>query len=109
MTVINGLLRERRGGTIVTASRRGIGIQERGAWTSGPVKTLAAAEILEIDYSTRASVASSARQAAQQQVRYSGSGSESSSQEIGPRTERVLAALSQLVKSGGIAVKSGTT
>ena len=106
MTVINGLLRERRGATIVTVSTRGIGIQERGAWTSGPLKTLAAAEILDIDFSTRGSVASSARQAAEHQVRSSWSGSESSSQEIGPRTERVLAALSQLVKSGGITVKT---
>ena len=106
MTVINGLLRERRGATIVTVSTSGIRVQERGAWRSGPVKTLAAAEILDIDFSTSASLATSARQAAEQQARSSWSGSKSRSREIGPGTERLVAALSQLVKSGGIIVKT---
>jgi hypothetical protein len=107
MTVVNGLLRSRRGGTIVTVSSSGIRIQERGAWRLGPVKSLPAAEILDIDFSTSASAAGSARHVAIQQARSSSGGSGSTtSPEIGPRTERVLAALSHLVKAGGITVKT---
>jgi hypothetical protein len=93
MTVVNGLLRARRGGTIVTASTSGISIQERGAWKAGPVKSMTASEILDIDFSTSGSVVSSVRHTAE-------------GQEIGPRTERVLTALSQLVKGGGITIKT---
>ena len=74
MTALNGYLRSRRGRTIVTVSPRGIGLQERGAWKTGPVKALAAGDILDIDFSTNESVVVSARVAAEQRVRASSTG-----------------------------------
>ena len=93
MTVVNGLLRTRRGGTIVTASSSGVQIQERGAWKAGPAKSITASEILDIDFSSRPSAVSSTRQAASEPA-------------LDPRTERVLTALSRLVPSGGITIKT---
>jgi hypothetical protein len=93
MTVVNGLLRTRRGGTIVTASSSGIQIQERGAWRTGPAKSIAVSEILDIDFSSRRSVVSSTRQ---------GAGEEA----LDPRTDRLLTALSRLVPGGGITIKT---
>ena len=105
ITALNGFLRSRRGHTIVTASIRGIDLQERGAWKTGPVNSLAAADVLDIDFSTNESVTSSARQAAEERV-HSSRGPGSHQGEVGPRTERLLAALSQLVPGRGLTVKT---
>jgi hypothetical protein len=93
MTVVNGLLRTRRGGTIVTASSSGIQIQERGAWRTGPAKSIAVSEILDIDFSSRRSVVRSTRQDAGEEA-------------LDPRTDRLLTALSRLVPGGGITIKT---
>ena len=92
-TVVNGLLQARRGGTLVTASSRGIQIQERGAWRAGPVKSIAASEILDIDFSSGPSVVRSTRRVA-------------ADEPLDPRTERMLTALSKLVPGGGITIKT---
>ena len=40
MTIVNGLLRSRRGATIVEASRQGLRISERGAWRTRRVAAI---------------------------------------------------------------------
>ena len=105
-TALNGYLRSRRGRTIVTVSPRGIDIQERGAWKSGPLNTLTAADILDIDFSTSESVAVSARVAAEQRVRASSPGTGTVSPDIGPRTQWLLTTLSRLTQGQGITVKT---
>jgi hypothetical protein len=106
ITALNGYLRARRGGTIVTVSPAGIGIQERGAWKTGRMNSMAAADILDIDFSTTHSVAQSARLAAEQRARELSARSVSSSTTIGPRTERMLTALSRLAQGQGITIKT---
>jgi hypothetical protein len=103
MTALNGYLRSRRGRTIVTASRHRIDIRERGAWKTGPVNSLAAEEILDIDFSTSESVTSAARLAAEQRVRTS---SGAGSTEIGPRTQWLLSTISRYAKGQGITIKT---
>jgi hypothetical protein len=109
MTAINGYLSERRGGTIVTVSPSGIGIQERGAWKAGRVNSLAAADILDIDFSTSESATSSARLAAEQRVRDAYAKPGESAPTIGPRTERLLKAVTRIAQhrhGHGITIKS---
>ena len=105
MTALNGYLRSRRGRTIVTVSPRGIDIRERGAWRTGPVKSLPAPAILDIDFSTSESVTTAARLAAEQRVRTT-SGSGATSAEIGPRTQWLLTTLSRYAKGHGITIKT---
>ena len=105
MTALNGYLRSRRGRTIVTVSPRGIDIRERGAWKTGPVNSLPAPAILDIDFSTSESVTTAARLAAEQRVRTS-SGSGTTSAEIGPRTQWLLTTLSRYAKGHGITIKT---
>ena len=105
MTALNGYLRSRRGRTIVTVSPRGIDIRERGAWRTGPVKSLPAPAILDIDFSTSESVTTAARLAAEQRMRTT-SGSGATSAEIGPRTQWLLTTLSRYAKGHGITIKT---
>jgi len=105
MTAVNGYLRSRRGRTIVTVSPRGIEIRERGAWKTGPAKSLPAVEILDIDYSTSESVTMAARLNAEQRVRAS-SGMNFTATEIGPRTQRLLTTLSRYARGHGITIKT---
>lgn len=105
MTALNGYLRSRRGRTIVTVSSHRIDIRERGAWKTGPVNSLPASEILDIDFSTSESVTTAARLAAEQRVRAS-SGSGTASAEIGPRTQWLLTTLTRYAKGHGITIKT---
>lgn len=103
ITALNGYLRARRGGTIVTVSPSGIGIQERGAWKTGRMNSIPAADILDIDFSTRESAAHVARLAAEQRARDL---SAARSTPIGPRTERMLESLSRFAQADGITIKT---
>jgi hypothetical protein len=103
VTALNGYLRTRHGGTIVTVSPSGIGIQERGAWRTGRLNSIPAADILDIDFSTRESAGHVARLAAEQRARDL---SEARSTPIGPRTERMLKSLSRFAQADGITVKT---
>lgn len=103
MTVVNGFLRSRRGRTIVVVSPRGIRIQERGAWRTRSVALLDAAEILDVDYSTRDSTLAAARRVADERVRDANHAAVAA---VGPRTERVIAALSRFARGGGLTVKT---
>lgn len=103
MTLVNAFLRSRRGGTIVVVSPQGIRIQERGAWRTRTVASLDAADILDVDYSTRESTIASARRAAEQKVLES---NRSVPAAVGPRTERLVAALARFAKGRGLTVKT---
>jgi hypothetical protein len=105
MTILNGFLRSRRGGTIVHVSRRGIDIKERGAWKTRATAAIEVSDILDVDYSTRESAATSARVAAEQE------GMRSTGQDaaaIGPQTQRLTAWLTQFAKGRGLTVKTRT-
>jgi hypothetical protein len=89
LTIGTAFLRSRRGGTIVGVSPRGILVQERGAWRTRIVAEIDATDILDVDYSTRATVSAL-----------------DASPPISPRMERVLTSLSRLAKGRGVIVKS---
>jgi hypothetical protein len=105
MTVVNALRRSRRGGTIVRISSEGIEIQERGAWRTGSTASIAASDILDLDYSTRESAAASARVAAEQQAMES-TGLDSAA--VQQRSERLLGWLAKFAKGRGLTVKTRT-
>jgi hypothetical protein len=105
MTVFNAFRRSRRGGTIVRVSRAGIEIHERGAWRTRSTASIAASDILDVDVSTRASAAASARVAAEAQA-FESTGAGSAA--VGPRTERLLTWLTQFAKGRGLTLKTRT-
>jgi hypothetical protein len=105
MTVFNSFRRSRRGGTIVRVSSEGMEIQERGAWRTRSIALLKATDILDVDFSTRASSIAAARVAAEQQAMES-TGARSAT--VGPRTERVLAWLTTFAQGHGLIVKTRT-
>ena len=105
MTVVNGFRRSRRGGTVVHVSTRGIEIQERGAWRTRSTASIAASDILDVDFSTRESAAASARVAAEQQAMES-TGLDAAA--VGQRSERLLGWLSTFAKGRGLTVKTRT-
>ncbi len=101
MTLGNVFLRSRRGATLLSVSPQGIRIQERGAWTTRTVAPLDAADILDVDFSTRESAIASARRAADRKALEI-----HSSAAVGPRTERLLASLARFAKGRGVTVKT---
>lgn len=105
ITALNGYLRVRRGRTFVSVSRRGIDIRERGAWRTGPVNSLPAAEILDVDFSTSQSATAAARIAVEQRVRTS-HGMRSTPVEIGPRTQWLLTRIARYTQGHGITIKT---
>jgi len=105
MTVFNGFRRSRRGGTFVHVSRRGIEIQERGAWRTRSTASIEASDILDVDYSTRESAAASARAEAEEKAIES---TGLSSAEVGRRAERLAAWLAKFARGHGLTVKTRT-
>jgi hypothetical protein len=103
MAAVNAWLRSRRGATIIAASKQGLRIQERGAWTTRTIASLDASDILDIDYSTRESSDAAARHAAEQQALQS---YPSASPTLSPRVERMLAALTRFVNAKGVTIKT---
>ncbi|HEY7287151.1 MAG TPA: hypothetical protein VH497_16995 [Vicinamibacterales bacterium] len=103
ITCVNALVRSRRGRTIVAASREGILVQRRGAWRTRTVASIQAADIVDIDYSTRDSAAASARHAAVQQALQTHG---QAAANLSPRTQWLVSALAGLARSGGVTIKS---
>jgi hypothetical protein len=103
MTIVNGFVRSRRGRTIIRASEQGLLIQERGAWTTRPIASLDASDILDVDYSSRESSIASAKRAAEQEVLQS---YPSASSTVGLRIERMAVALTRHAKGKGVTVKT---
>ena len=102
---LNAFVRSRRGQTIVTISQSGVRIQERGAWFTTTTASHEIAEVLDVDYSTAASLLGSARQHAEQSVSQS-RGVPRDGSVIGPGAERVLTVLSQFAKGRGVTLKT---
>ncbi len=105
LTALNAFRRSRRGGAIMLISPRGIEIQERGAWRTRSTASIAASDILDVDYSTRESAVESARVAAEQQAKGSVG---TTAAAVGPRTERLLMWMARFAKSRGLTVKTTT-
>jgi len=103
ITVLNAFVRSRRGATIVDVSRQRLRIREQGAWTTRTVTSVDASDILDIDYSSRESILASARRTAEQQVLQS---HPAASTTMGPRVERMLAALTRFRRGRGLTLKT---
>ena len=65
----NAWRRARRGRTIVTASADGIRVDDRGAWWTSTTASIPASEILDVDYSSKASAFVVARPPTEQKVK----------------------------------------
>jgi hypothetical protein len=102
ITVINGILRSRRGHTEVHVSRDGVTVRERRAWRVHTVAALAADDILDVDYGTRESSTVSARLTVEQKLLQAGHAAGS----VSPRMERWIAAAARWTKGRGVIVKS---
>jgi hypothetical protein len=103
LTCVNILVKSRRGRTIVAASRDGVLVARRAVWRTRQVASIPAADIVDIDYSTRDSAAASARQAAVQQALQTHG---QAAANLSPRTEWLVSALAGLARSGGVTIKS---
>ena len=102
-TVVNGFLRSQRGGTIVHVSRRGIRVEERGAWKTQTVADFDADDILDIDYGTRESALASTRRAVEHKLHESG---HLQPGQTHSRLERLAETAARWVKGRGVTVKT---
>ena len=103
LTAFNAFMRSRRGATIVEISKQGVRIRQRGAWTTRTTASLAASDILDVDYTSRESAVASATRAAEQKImqsypEHAGTAS--------PRVERLVAALTRFVTNKGLTFKT---
>ena len=101
---LNAWLRSRFGRTIVTVSTEGVLIQERGAWRIRSQSAIAAADIIDVDYSTGESTVAAARRTTEQHIVAAGRPSEAAV--IGQRTERLIRFLSRFAKGRGVILKT---
>ena len=105
ITIVSVFLRSRRGATIVEASKQGLRLYQRGAWTTRSIASLDASDILDVDYSSPESTLASAKRAAEQQVLQL---YPSAAETAGRRVEGMMAALTRFVAKGkGVTVKTG--
>jgi len=102
ITIVNGMVRSRRGYIEMQVSREGVTIRERRAWRTYTLASMAAADILDVDAGTREAGAMSARQAVEQKLMESGHEAAS----LSPRMERLMAAAAKWTKGRGVIVKS---
>jgi hypothetical protein len=97
-TTLNAFLRSRRGATMVEMSKQGVRIRQRGAWTIQTTASLAASDILDVDYTRpglcrRFSDACSGTEVMQSYPEHFATAS--------PRVERLVAALTRFVRNKG--------
>lgn len=104
-TVLHALVRSRRGRTIVTASRDGVRIDERGVWRTKTLASLAAPEILDVDFSTSRAMIDSATRASVQQTRDTGHSVQASST-AAARVEKIVDRLSRFATGKGVTIKT---
>ena len=107
VSVVARWLRSRVGRTIVTVSAHELCVQERGIFRTRTVAVFSASEILDVDYSTRESMMTSARRHAEEQTATMRQNPASSSAATAG-TERVFTVLSWFLKGQGIVVKTRT-
>ncbi|HEY6506899.1 MAG TPA: hypothetical protein VIY56_02745, partial [Vicinamibacterales bacterium] len=103
IAAVNGLLRARRGRTIVHITRRGVRIEEQGAWKLRTLATLEAADILDVDFSTRESTVASAKMATVHKLAATGQPHPGT---MSPRMVRLIAAAARWAKGRGVVVKT---
>jgi hypothetical protein len=104
-SVVGRWLRSRVGRTIVTVSTQELRVQERGIFRTRTVAALSASEILDVDYSTKESMMTSARRSAEAETATMRK-IPSSAATAGPSTEWVFGVLSWFLKGKGIIVKT---
>jgi hypothetical protein len=98
-------VRSRVGRTIVTVSTEELRVQERGIFRTRTVAALSASEILDVDFSTKESMLTSARRSAEAETATMRK-VPSSSAAAGPNTEWVFGILSKFLQGKGIIVKT---
>ena len=103
ITIVGAFLRSRRGATIIEASTKGLKILERGAWKTRTIASLDAAEILDVDYSSRESSVLSAKRVAEQRALQAYPSADPS---MGGRVDRVLKGLTRFAKANGVTIKT---
>jgi hypothetical protein len=104
MTVINAIVRARRGATIVTVSPNGIRIDERGAWRTTTTGAYDAGDVYDVDYGTTESTMASARRSAMAIARESDGMARPTA--VTPGLERVLTRIVAFSKTKGITLKT---
>lgn len=106
-SVAGRLVRSRVGKTIVTVSTRELRVEEQGIFRRRTIAAWPAADILDVDYSSKESALVSARRHSEEQtasMRQLPVGSVAAT--AGAGTERVLSVLSRFVKGSGLVVKT---
>src|SRR5262245_37354552 len=104
-SVVSRWVRSRIGRTIVTVSPQELCVQERGIFRTRTVTTLTASEILDVDYSTKESMMTSARRSAEAETATMRK-IPASAATAGPNTEWVFGILSWFLKGKGIIIKT---
>jgi hypothetical protein len=87
------------------ASRDGVRIDERGVWRTKTLASLAAPQILDVDFSTSTSMIDSSKRAAIQQAREAGHSVEASST-AAARVEEIVNRLSRFATGKGVTIKT---
>ncbi len=102
---LKSFLGSRFGRTTITASTRGITIEQRRVWKTRPVASFDAADIMDIDYSTSETlVVAAKRDVVGQQMEHEGRfGAQAG---IDPRMAQALGALSRLVSRNAVTIKT---
>ena len=100
---LNAFLRSRRGATILEVSKEGVGIRQRGAWTTRAITYIDASVILDVDYSSRESTLATAKRATEQQVMQA---YPSHAETASPRIERMVATLTRFASNKGLTIKT---
>jgi len=104
-SVVARWIRSRIGRTIITISTEGLRVQERGILRARTLATLDASEILDVDYSTKESMLTSARRSAEADTATMRN-IPSAAATAGPNTEWVFGILGRFLKGKGIIVKT---
>lgn len=105
VSFVSGWLRSRVGRTIVTVSTEELRVEQRGIARTRTVAAFSASEILDVDFSTKASALASARRNAEAEATTMRNGPVASPA-ASQAAERVFTVLSAFIKGQGIVVKT---
>ena len=100
---LKAFLRTRFGRKTVTASTKGVSIEERRVWKTRPMASFDAADIMDIDYSTSGTQLIVAKENYGQRIANGQVGAQPS---IDPRMERVVGAIIRLVNRSSVTIKT---
>jgi len=102
ITVVNGFLWSRHGHVEIRVSRDGVTVRERRAWRTHTTATIAAGDILDVDFGTRETGAVTARVAVEQKMMDAGHDAAA----LSPRMERWMTTAAKWTKGRGVIVKA---